>query len=153
MNRNMPEGAKELSQPAGLATREATGEDGERRFTTALDEVVEAIAIVCHEANRAYCTVVMDDRSQLPWDAAPFWQRESARLGVRKILEGHITRPEQSHESWLAQKQADGWVYGAVKDADAKTHPCMVPYSALPRDQRRKDHLFFAITTALSADL
>ena len=57
--------------------------------------------------------------------------------------------PEQSHESWLEQKIADGWVYGAVKDPDAKTHPCCVPYEELPVEQKAKDYLFRAVVHAL----
>jgi hypothetical protein len=117
------------------------------------DEQIEAIAIVCHEANRAYCEAVMGDTSQLSWTEAPMWQRDSARLGVRKILTGEITRPEQSHESWYAEKEADGWSYGEVKDPAKKEHPCMVPYDALPALQRYKDHLFLAIVRALATEI
>lgn len=104
------------------------------------------IASVCHEANRAYC-LTQGDTSQLPWTEAPEWQRESAIVGVQKALEG--ATPEQLHESWSAQKVADGWVYGDVKDADAKTHPCLVPYDQLPTEQQRKDALFGAVVNAL----
>ncbi len=104
------------------------------------------IASVCHEANRAYC-LTQGDISQLPWTEAPKWQRESAMLGVQKALEG--ATPRELHESWMAQKVADGWVYGDVKDADKKTHPCMVPYYDLPAEQQRKDALFRAVVSAL----
>lgn len=109
---------------------------------------VEAVARACHEANRIYCRSLGDD-SQLPWDEAPEWAKESARVGVRKIAAGEVTRPEQSHESWLAQKEAGGWRYGPVKDPAKKEHPCFVPYAELPREQQLKDHLFFAIASAL----
>lgn len=105
------------------------------------------IASVCHEANRAYC-LTQGDTSQLPWTDAPTWQRESAILGVQKAMEG--ATPEQLHESWTAQKVADGWAYGATKDADAKTHPCLVPYADLPAEQQRKDALFGAVVKALA---
>ncbi len=107
------------------------------------------IASVVHEANRAYC-LALGDTSQLPWTAAPEWQRESAMKGVEGILEGRITRPEQSHESWLEEKQRTGWTYGPVKDADKKEHPCFVPYAELPAEQRLKDALFFAIVNVLA---
>lgn len=106
------------------------------------------LASVCHEANRAYC-LTLGDRSQQPWTDAPDWQRQSAITGVTKILDGTITRPEQSHESWLEEKTRDGWTHGPVKDADKKEHPCFVPYAELPPAQQRKDALFFAIVTAL----
>ena len=40
-----------------------------------------SIAVVCHEANRAWCAVNADD-SQKPWNEAKEWQRESAVKGV-----------------------------------------------------------------------
>ena len=42
-------------------------------------------------------------------------------------------------------KIADGWVYGKIKDAELKTHPCCVPYEQLPVEQRAKDYIFRAI--------
>lgn len=104
------------------------------------------IASVCHEANRAYCLAI-GDRSQLPWTDAPEWQRESAVKGVEFALGG--STPEAQHESWKADKAAAGWTYGPVKDADAKTHPCFVPYAELPPEQKAKDALFLAVVSAL----
>jgi hypothetical protein len=111
-----------------------------------IHEQVERIARVCHEANRAWCEAT-GDHSQTGWDDAPDWQRESALKGVLGALNGNT--PEQSHESWLAEKIATGWTYGEVKDPEAKTHPCMVDYSELPREQRKKDRLFVAVVGAL----
>jgi hypothetical protein len=109
---------------------------------------VIAIARVTHEANRGYCAS-LGDMSQLPWDLAAKWQQDSAIAGVQAVLDGTATTPEQQHESWLAQKVADGWIYGPEKSAVSKTHPCMVPYDDLPPEQQRKDALFRAIVVAL----
>lgn len=102
------------------------------------------LAAICHEANRQYCASVGDD-SQFPWAEAPDWQKESAVAGVNF----HIDNPDAGHggghQAWLDHKEADGWVYGEVKDAEAKTHPCMVPYDDLPQEQKMKDILFLAI--------
>lgn len=106
------------------------------------------IAQVCHEANRAYCAT-LGDFSQLPWDEAPAWQRASAITGVEKIASGEITKPSDSHESWSAQKIAEGWTYGPVKDPVAKTHHCLVPFDKLPPEQQVKDFLFFAVAKTL----
>lgn len=112
------------------------------------DRFIEQVAQVVHEANRAYCATI-GDNSQVPWLEAPEWQRESARKGVVGILDGTITKPSDSHESWLAEKESTGWTYGPVKDAEKKEHPCMVPYDELPADQQVKDHIFFAIVNAM----
>jgi hypothetical protein len=105
------------------------------------------IAQVVHEANRAYCQT-LGDESQAPWAEAPEWQRESAVKGVEGILGGTIWKPEQAHESWLADKKRTGWKHGPVKDAVKKTHPCIVPYAELPADQKIKDAIFFGIVRA-----
>lgn len=105
------------------------------------------IAKIVHEANRAYCETI-GDGSQLSWEIAPDWQRSSAINGVEGILSGTITKPEQSHESWLAEKERTGWKYGPVKDADKKEHPCFVPYAQLPPEQQVKDAIFFAVVNA-----
>jgi hypothetical protein len=103
-----------------------------------------SIARICHDANRAYC-ISLGDFSQPDWDAAPEWQKESAILGVTTIFENPCMTPEDSHRGWMEHKAAEGWVYGEVKDAEAKTHPCMVEYDQLPAEQRRKDRIFHSI--------
>jgi hypothetical protein len=111
---------------------------------------VIAIAMAAHEINRAYCLALGDD-TQPAWAGAPQWQKDSAVAGVNMHLANPDATPEQSHESWLAQKLADGWIYGPVKDADAKQHPCCVPYAELPLEQKAKDYLFRATVHALAA--
>jgi hypothetical protein len=110
--------------------------------------VVGHIARVCHEANRAYCAT-LGDLSQPSWDDAPEWQRKSAVNGVlfhlSVLTSGSDPIPSASHDSWLAEKERDGWKYGPVKDADKKEHPCFVPYGQLPIDQKLKDYIFCGI--------
>lgn len=109
---------------------------------------VPYIARVCHEINRAYCAA-LGDLSQPKWEDAPEWQRESAYNGVLLHMGDPHAGPEASHKAWMAEKYAAGWKYGALKDADAKTHPCLVPFSDLPREQQAKDFLFRAVVHAL----
>jgi hypothetical protein len=104
-------------------------------------EIRTIAAKAAHEVNRAYCEAC-GDMSQLPWEEAPTWAKESALLGVLQINEHPDTTPEQSHEGWLKVKKEDGWKFGLVKDADKKEHPCFVPYSMLPVQQKIKDVLF-----------
>ena len=107
----------------------------------------EDIARVCHEVNRAYCEV-LGDFTQLSWKEAPKWQKDSAMQGVALHLDRNCG-PETSHENWMAQKLADGWKYGAVKNHEIKEHPCIVPFSELPREQQAKDFIFRAIVHSL----
>ena len=114
------------------------------------DKTIEAAAEAAHETNRIYCTTI-GDASQVPWKDAPEWQRKSAIEGVRTALAG--ATPEQQHEAWCESKRRDGWTLGATKDADAKTHPCLVPYTALPPEQRAKDSLYGAVVRGMVAAL
>lgn len=105
---------------------------------------VLAAAKAAHEVNRIYCSSI-GDNSQAAWDLAPTWQKNSAVLGVLFHFENPMAGPEGSHESWTAEKVRTGWVYGPVKDADRKTHPCLVPYKDLPQEQQLKDSLFVSV--------
>lgn len=103
-------------------------------------DMLDAIARVCHEANRAFCRTI-GDNSQETWDVAPDWQKTSAINGVRfHLMADH--GPQESHENWMKEKLADGWKYGEVKDAEAKTHPCLVPFRKLQLGQAMKDIIF-----------
>jgi hypothetical protein len=87
----------------------------------------------------------------MAWEDAPPWQQKSAINGVQFTISHPEASPAASHESWLAEKRADGWRYGPVKDPEAKTHPCFVPYDLLPLDQRAKDYIFQAVVRSVVA--
>lgn len=110
------------------------------------DPLIEAAARATHEANRAWC-IHNGDHSQLPWDTAPEWQRDSARKGVIGVIRDGNS-PRESHASWLAEKESTGWRYGPNKDVEKREHPCMVPYDDLPPAQRAKDRIFVNIVCA-----
>lgn len=106
------------------------------------------IAIICHEANKALCEV-KGDFSQKSWGDAADWQRESAVKGVNFRIDNPDAPASAQHDAWSADKVADGWIYGEAKDAEKKTHPCLVPFEQLPEFQQKKDKLFQAIVDAL----
>jgi len=108
------------------------------------DRMLWLVAKLAHSVNRAYCASI-GDNSQVPWDESPEWQRTSAFEGVKKHSENPSMTPEESHESWLDLKKAEGWRYGMVKDEVSKTHPCFLPYWQLPNQQKAKDALFTVI--------
>jgi hypothetical protein len=106
-------------------------------------EILDSIAQAAHEVNQAYCQftgMVMG-----PWAECSAAHRTSLRRGVLGIVEGHFKGPEQQHESWLDLKIEEGWTYGPEKNEALKTHPCLVPYRELPKEQRLKDSLFRAV--------
>lgn len=102
---------------------------------------IEEIAEVTHALNKEICTCY-GDTSQTSWESAPQWQKDSAIAGVRFHKDNPLATPADSHKSWSREKVADGWVYGTVKDIEKKTHPCLVPYEQLSKEQQVKDYVF-----------
>jgi hypothetical protein len=109
---------------------------------------LEFIAEVCHEANKLWCEKHLDF-SQKDWEEAEQWQRDSAIKGVEFRIENPNAGLDSQHNAWIVEKVSDGWVYGEVKDADKKTHPCLVKYKDLPQFQKEKDRIFCAIVDAM----
>lgn len=105
------------------------------------------IAMICHEANRAYCES-LGDTSQPAWQQAPEWQKQSALNGVRFHNNFPDAGDDASHNNWMREKVEAGWVYGETKDPEAKTHPCIVAFEELPAEQQFKDKLFRTIVHA-----
>lgn len=109
----------------------------------------EQIAKVCHDVNKAYCESLGDD-SQPEWKDAPQWQKDSAMLGVTLHTDNPNAGPDDSHNSWLKQKEQEGWKYGPIKNPELKEHPCCVPYNELPKEQQAKDYIFRSIIHSLN---
>lgn len=120
----------------------------EQKNSTKEEQKVFSIAKVCHEANKSWCEANGDD-TQLHWESALEWQKESAIKGVEFKLANPDAKEDAQHNAWMKDKVDAGWKYGPVKDADEKTHPCIVPFNELPEFQQKKDALFCAIVNAL----
>lgn len=106
------------------------------------------IAQVAHNVNQALCAAIGE--SGQAWDDAPPEHKASILAGVDMHVANPDTTPEAAHEAWLAQKVAEGWTYGDVKDIEGKTHPCLRPYAELPTEQKIKDYLFRAVVHSLN---
>ena len=111
-----------------------------------LDAVILQAAKTAHSVNRAYCAS-LGDLSHKPFDEVSEHIRNSAEDGVRAIIEGRVTSPEESHYNWRKFKEDAGWKYGPVKDENKKEHPNLVEggYDALPESEKTKDALYFAV--------
>lgn len=53
--------------------------------------------------------------------------------------------PEELHDDWVKAYRAMGWIYGPVRDREAKTHPDMVPFDELEQREQDKDAVFVAL--------
>lgn len=106
------------------------------------------IAELAHTTTVQYAKQIGED-SHLSWGDSPEWVRQSAIEGVAFHILNPEATAEQTHEHWLLKKQEEGWSCGPTKDAERKTHPCMVPYAELPTEHRIKDHLFKAVVDSI----
>lgn len=113
---------------------------------------IEQIAKAAHELNKAYCESI-GDHSQPSWEDAPEWQKSSAINGVKFHLANPDAGTSDSHDSWLKQKEEEGWKYGPVKNPETKEHPCFIPYDQLPVEQKAKDFIFRQTVHSLKGQL
>jgi hypothetical protein len=110
---------------------------------------IEQVAQVAHEVNKAYCSAIGDD-TQVEWDVAPKWQKDSAIDGVRFHLENPHISPEQAHGEWARHKRTEGWSYGPEKDVFKKEHPNLADYKDLSVEQKAKDYFFRQLVRSLA---
>ena len=103
--------------------------------------MIEALMMILHNNDKAICEA-MGDESQPDWLNVEQWQRDSAMEGIGFIVNNPDAPASALHDNWVKDKLADGWVYGEAKDANAKTHPCLVPFPELSLDMQIKDHVF-----------
>ena len=115
-------------------------------------QIIENIARIAYEVNRAYC-IAIGDNSFTSWEDAPEWQKKTNIDGVLFNLNYPEAKPDDSHKSWYNKKAEQGWVYGPVKDPDKKEHPCMLLYEELPAEQKVKDYLFKQVVESLKDTL
>lgn len=115
-------------------------------------QAAERYAPLAHHLIAALC-VAFGDPPQPAWKDAPEADRKSTVDALVEAITHPDRTPRQEHERWADAKRKDGWVYGPVKDKDAKppTHPLLVDYDdplLLPA-QKVKDVLFVELGAAI----
>lgn len=109
----------------------------------------ETIAQLVHETLSSWARI-RGMPAYPSWEDAEDWMRASTLESVEHVLQHPNADPGAQHVQWMEQKQKDGWVWGETKDADAKTHPMLVPFAQLPDDERAKDAIIISLAKALS---
>ena len=108
--------------------------------------IAEACARAAHSVSNTYNSAIGDPLSP-PWADLTDAQRAGAIGGAVHAIAGGTA--EGSHALWLHTRAEEGWVYGPVKDFEARTSPCLIPYAELPEAQRRKSVLFQCVVRAM----
>jgi hypothetical protein len=103
--------------------------------------MIEQMAMIVHETKRAYGKTV-GDNSYSPWDETPGDQKNPTINSVTFLLQNPLAPVETLHDEWVRFMIADGWTFGSEKDDKKKTHPCLVAYEELPKEQKVKNFLF-----------
>lgn len=112
------------------------------------EQAIERIARVMHEAMRAW-QAANGEIVAPAWSRAPKWMKESTVKSVVWRMKNPAAPLSAQHDQWVAQKKADGWKRGRIKDASRRTHPMMIPYADLPEVEKRKDALANAVIDSL----
>ena len=55
-----------------------------------------------------------------------------------------LPTPTQAHNSWMKAYFKMGWKYGKTRNVVKKTHPDLLPFDELPKDEKDKDAIFLA---------
>lgn len=56
-----------------------------------------------------------------------------------EIMEIQEKLAKNTHDTWAAQRFADGWQYGPERNDQEKLHPCLVPYEDLSETEKEYD--------------
>lgn len=90
---------------------------------------------------------IASERSIVPevWEKRDEAFRKQMTDYVEDLRGKSLPTPEEAHDSWWHKYEEMGWKYGEVRDTVAKTHPDMVAFNDLPKDERDKDEIFLAL--------
>ena len=109
-------------------------------------DLLERRAIFVYEGARLQAAAVGAPIVPEPW---PYRDEafKSQFLNVIDMMTGpdRKSSPEELHDDWVKAYEEMGWVYGEVRDVEAKTHPDMLPFDQLDPRERDKDAVFVAL--------
>ena len=100
----------------------------------------QALAKLAYQINRLFSQAVGDQVK--PYNKE---QEDATLQGIEDFKKNPSTSPKEAHDKWVSAKKASGWVFGPKKDAVKKTHPNILPYGALTKEQKAKDEIFIAV--------
>lgn len=102
------------------------------------------IALAVYQLHLGYHAAIGETLPDYPEVQAAY------EANVAQYLDDPELTPELSHERWAEEMAQKGWVYGEEKDAEALTHPLMLPYAELSQHQKIKDALLFSAVSVIA---
>lgn len=95
-----------------------------------------------------YQALYVEDRPMRLWEDLDPKDQAMYMDAVAWIQMESVT-PDMIHDFWIKRMEAQGWIYGVIKDPVHKTHPCMCPYEQLTEYEKAKDVQFLALSRML----
>jgi len=106
----------------------------------------ERMAILVYEITRLESLLAARSIVPEPWYARDDAFRKQFIECVEKYMNmKQLPTPEEAHDNWVQAYKDMGWKYGPIRDSEEKTHPDMVPFEKLPKDEQDKDAIFLAV--------
>ena len=106
-------------------------------------DLVERQAIFVYEGARVQAAAVSAPIVPEPWaDRDEAFRTQFLQVIAMMTGPERKGSPEELHDDWVRAYEALGWVYGPMRDVEAKTHPDMVPFDQLEPREQIKDEVF-----------
>ena len=121
---------------------------------TAEEEFCDVIMRFCRWGPKVFCMFVLsctrlmlslgkitwiiqyDDETRKVYSGSDGYSREKLPEELMELVE---VMAKNVHEVWSQSRLSEGWTYGARRDDEKKTHPCLVPYEELPEIEKDYD--------------
>ena len=110
---------------------------------------VRGIASVCQETLKAY-TRAVGLHHESAWSLVIPEDRVFADRLIGTLLDHPAWMPYQIHNEWCDRMEASGWKYGPEKNTEKRTHPLLVEWSELTKQQQCYWFLYRSTVLSLS---
>ncbi len=70
------------------------------------------------------------------------FKKQFVNIINKYLLKEKLPTPEEAHQSWMDSYFKMGWKYGKKRNIIKRTHPDLLPFNELPKDERDKDAIF-----------
>lgn len=103
-------------------------------------------SIFAYEVARLQAAAVDAPIIPEPWSERTQDFKDQFKLFIEKMMgDDRLSDPEALHDSWWQAYIDLGWTYGPVRSVVDKTHPDMVPFNELGREEQIKDWVFWQL--------
>ena len=98
---------------------------------------------IMHAMRREIALTFPEENVSVPpaWDdpACTEEMKASSERSALAMLVSPDLSAEEEHDRWWAERKAQGWTYGPIRDNAKKKHPSMKPFKELPLGEQLKD--------------